>query len=543
VEAGNRTQLDWPLEVSMRVFILTLLIALIPAVEVRSQGDAKNNALLSPRSNLITVHWPDLSKLEVDVREYLLTSQATLAAAVKNASATDSALGEAYGVTGQTFHAYSLNSTARECYVNASRLGPKDFRWVYLIAKLDQLEGHVDEAIKGYLLVQKLNPGYVAAAVNLGNTYLEMNRLADARENFSAVLNIEKNNAAALYGLGQVALSERKYAEAARYFERTLAIIPAATRIHYSLAMAYRGLGDMQKAKANLALQGSVGVRPVDPLIDELQEFVKGERLHLVRGRLALEALRYAEAASEFRKAIAVKPDSVTGRVNLGAVLGLVGDVPGAIQQFEEVLRIAPENPNAHYNLGLLFAGEKRHEEAISHLLSVLKSNPQDSDARVLLAQEYMRSDRRGEALQEYSRVVQGDPNNEKALLEYVKLLLDNKRYTEALNSLEKSHTEFPNKKQTAAMLATLLATSPVFEQRNGARALDLAREIYYSTNLIEHGEIVSMALAELGLCVTARDWQKKLIDVAQREEKTDLVVRLKRDLQVYESPQCRPPR
>ena len=59
-------------------------------------------------------------------------------------------------------------------------------------------------------------------------------------------------------------------------YERSasLAIVPAANRIHYSLAMSYRGLGELEKAKANLALQGTVGVRRPDPLIEELPELI-----------------------------------------------------------------------------------------------------------------------------------------------------------------------------------------------------------------------------------------------------------------------------
>lgn len=442
---------------------------------------------------------------------------------------------------GQTYHAYSLNSPAKECYLNASRLRPGDFRWFYLPAKLDQQEGRIEEAIKGYLTVRSLKPDYVAAAVNLGNIYLESNRLAEAKRNFAAALEINTDNAAAVYGLGQVALSERNYADAVRYFEKALAIVPAANRIRYSLAMSYRGLGELEKAKANLALQGTVGVRTPDPLIEELQELIKGERVHLIRGKLALEAQRYSEAAAELRKAIADKPDSVTAHVNLGAVLSLMGDSRGARKEFENVLLLAPENLNAHYNLGLLFANDNLHQEAISHLQSVLKLNPNDSGARFLLAREYLKSERREEALNEFSRVLQTDPSNEDALLERVRLLLHKKQYREALNSLENGHTQFPEKGQTAVMLATLLATSPVYEQRDGARALELARLIYKTTGSVEHGAIVSMALAELGLCTEAAKWQRRLIDIAQRNEKIDLLDSLKRDLKLYESSPCRP--
>lgn len=525
----------------MKLLSLILLILLLVSGETRSAQDPKNS-LPAPKPNLVAVHWPDLSTLEVEVREHLLKAQASLSAAVKNEGASDATLAEAYGSIGQTFHAYSLNSPARECYVNASRLAPKDFRWIYLLAKLDHQDGRIEEAIKNYLIVHSLNRGYTAASVNLGNIFLEANRLIDARQHFSTALSVDKDNAAAHYGLGQVALSERNFAEAVRYFERTLAIVPAATRVHYSLAMAYRGLGQLEKAKANLASQGTVGVRPTDPLFEQLQELVQGERLHLVRGRLALEAERYTEAAEEFRKAVAARPESVTGRVNLGAVLTLLGDVTGAIEQFQSVLRIAPENANAHYNLGYLLTTQNRHQEAISHLQAVLKSNPRDPSARSLLAQAYLKSERRDEALEEFTRIVDLDPNNEPALLEQVRLLFLKKQYKQALDNLEKSLAQFPQKATTAITLATLLATSPSYELRNGTRALELAQRTYKASGSIEHASVISMALAELGLCSEAAQWQKKLIDAAQSEEKTSLVESLKRDLQGYEKSTCKPP-
>jgi tetratricopeptide (TPR) repeat protein len=524
----------------MRLLPLALLVLLLPIIEARPQQD--DHILPAPRSNLVVIHWPDLSNVEVEVRGHLLKEQASLTAAVKVVGASDATLSEAFGSMGQTFHAYSFNSPAREYYVNASRLAPRDFRWVYLMAKLDQQDGRIDEAIKNYLLVQSLNPNYVAASVNLGNIFLEANRLLEARQQFAAALKIDKDSPAAHYGLGQVALSERNYAEAVRYFERTLAIVSAATRVHYSLAMAYRGLGELEKAKANLRLQGTVGVRVADPLVDQLQEIIQGERLHLIRGRAALEAKRYGEAADEFRKAVAARPQSVTGRVNLGAVLTLLGDLPGAIEQFEEVLRIAPENANAHYNLGVLFARQNRHQEAIPHLQFVLRSNPRDSSARFLLAQAYLRSEQRDAALEEFTRIVEVDPSNEQALLEQVQLLFQKKEYKQALDSLEKSHASFPDKTATTITLARLLAMSPSYSLRNGARALELAQRTYKATGSIEHAAVISLALAELGRCADALEWQKKLIDAAERQEKFSVAESLKADLQLYERSACRPP-
>lgn len=494
-----------------------------------------------PRPTLVAIHLPDLTQLENEVRDQIKSQQALLAAAVKNSNSTEADLSAAYGLMGQTYHAYSLTAPARECYVNASRLAPRDFRWIYLLAKLDQQEGAVTEAIRGFKNVSSLQPEFAAAPVNLGNIYLELNRLDDAQASFSTALEIDKSSAAAYYGLGQVALSKRNYVAAVDYFQKSLELAPGANRIHYSLAMAYRGLGDSEKARWQLAQQGTVGVRVADPLVDGLQELVRGVRVHLIRGRAALEAKRYTEAVTELRRAVAANPDSVTAHVNLGAALTQTGDLNGAMEQFEATLRIDPSNTSAHYNLAVLLANEDKHEQAIAHLQAVSSISPNDLGARFLLGQQLEKAARMDEALSEFSTIAEADPDNEAALIERVKLLQWKKQNKEALDALAKAHARYPQKTRTTAMLISLLAASPEYELRDGNRALKLAQSLYEATGSLEHGALVGLALSEEGRCSEAADWQRKLIAIATKEQREDLLPKLKTDLQLYEHAPCRP--
>ena len=520
--------------------LLLIVFAFVP--EAQSQITAPSDSVLAPpNSNLVPVHWPDPAQVEPEVREQLMSSQNALATAVKDPSTSPATLSAAYGMMGEIYQAYSLVSSARECYLNANRLTPKDFRWIYLLAKLDQQEGRVDDALRRYQIAQNLRPEYIAVPVNQGNIYLELNRLEDAERSFRAALEIDPSNASAHYGLGQAALSRRIYAEAALHFEKALAQVPDANRIHYSLAMAYRGMGDAEKARAHMEQQGPVGVRVADPLVDGLQKLIKGERVHLIRGRLALAAQRYGEAADEFRQALVTKPDSISARLNLGAVLTQTGDLQGATAQFEATLRIDPKNKIAHYNLAVLLANENKSAQAIIHLQSVVSVDPNDLSARFLLARQLLQSERLEEALAAFSIVVRADPDNEDALLEQVRLLQRKNQYQQALASLEKSHARYPQRGRTAVLLAYLLAASPQLDLRDGARALGLAELVYKSTGSVNHGALVAMALGELGRCEEAAAWLRQMAAKATGERRPELVEKLNAELSKYERAPCRP--
>lgn len=68
----------------------------------------------------------------------------------------------------------------------------------------------------------RLNPTYRHADNNYGPLYLAMRRFALARKEFMKILRVDKNNPAALSGLGQIALGEKEFLKAKRYFYSTL---------------------------------------------------------------------------------------------------------------------------------------------------------------------------------------------------------------------------------------------------------------------------------------------------------------------------------
>jgi len=448
---------------------------------------------------------PPLDALESTVAEHLREARQESERVVGKAGSTRREMAAAHGSLGQVFHAYEFFEAAEASYANAVRLAPSEAKWLHLLAYLYQQTGRLEESADKFLSARRAQPDDYAAAVRLGDVYLGLNRLRDAREQFQSVLMTFP--AAARNGLGEVALREGRFEEAIGHFRAVLERAPQASAVHYPLAMAYRGLGRLDEARSHLQQRGPGGITAVDPIVGDLQTLVRGERLLVIQGRRAYEAGQFQDAAAAFRRAISVAPGSVAARVNLGLALSQLGDASGALEQFRMAFEQAPDNA-----------------EVSGALISAL-----------------LRLSREDEAIEVMTRVRSVTPDNEEMLVSLSILLAHRERYLEAVALLEDGHRRFPDRVPTTTTLARLLASSPDLSLRDGSRALALAMAVYSSNPTPVAGESVALALAELGRCDEAVEWMRRAVAEAERVNDTPEGARLRGESDRYARSPCRP--
>jgi len=410
------------------------------------------------------------------------------------------------GDLGQVYLAYGFNDAAADSFRAAAALAPGDPRWPYLLGAADQAAGRLEDAAAAFTRALEISPGAAAGWVHLGEIRLLQGRPEEAEAALRKAAAVPATNAAARSLLGQAALARRDFKAAVEHLEAALAAVPAANRLHYPLALAYRGLNDRARAEEHLARAGQVGLKTPDPLLDGVADLRLGERVALMRGRVAAQAGRYADAAQEFRKALAARPESVEARVNLGSVLASAGDRDGAAGQLRDALRLDPSNVTAHFNLGSLLAGSAP-AEARPHLEAVVAARPEDAEARRLLAQALRDGGRLPEALEQYGQAVALAPGDETARLGAAETLVRLGRYAEARRRLEDDLKQMPTSGLLSHALARLLAACPDPSVRDGARALALAQAVWQAQPTADHARTVALALAELGRCREAADW------------------------------------
>jgi tetratricopeptide (TPR) repeat protein len=514
---------------------------ILPAKRQRDPETAGRQ--ISPlREGLLPLILPEIDSLEPVVRDQLRALEEQLRELGEKEVVTSRELALAYGQAGETYHAYELYSAAESCYVNAGQLDNGNFRWSYMRGLLYHAAGRLDETLAQYSQARAIRTDYSAVLVNMGDVYLQKNEVELAQRAFQLALDSGSNSPAARYGLGRVALRQQRYSKAAELLQSVLQSVPQANRIHHSLAMAYRGLGDMQRASEHFSRLGPIGLRPVDPLFDHLRELLRGERSHLLRGRKAFAASDFEAAAEEFGKAVRAAPSSVRARLNLAVALAKIGHESRAVQEFREVLKSDSANPTAHFNLGAIRAGSGDHQAAVQHFQEVVQMNPRDAEAHYLLGKSWKNLGRSAEALTGYRAAIESNPNHEDALLEEAGLLFTESRYGLAVQRLEEAYQRLPHQGRIAHSLARILAACPDRDLRNGSRALELALRVYAARPTVVHAETVALALAQLDRCDEAREWQEGAIRGLRNAGQVERTQELESMLETYRrGAPCRP--
>ena len=124
---------------------------------------------------------------------------------------------------------------------------------------------------------------------------------------------------------------------------------------------------------------------------------------------------RYAEAAAEYRKAIAKNPAALNLHYRLGRVSLLESHDPAhrreARQEFEAELALNPSDAVAEYQVGQILNGEQNSAAAASHFEKAITLNPDFVEALIALAKTRAGN----EAISLLERAVKLQPSSEPA--------------------------------------------------------------------------------------------------------------------------------
>ncbi|HXM36585.1 MAG TPA: tetratricopeptide repeat protein [Pyrinomonadaceae bacterium] len=211
------------------------------------------------------------------------------------------------------------------------------------------------------------------------------------------------------------------------------------------------------------------------------------------------------EAIANYRKALEgpfqYEPEAHS---SLGDALLRKGQIDEAIVHFEKFVQLRPDHAEAYYNLGNALLQKGRMDDAVAHFEKALKLNPVLAEAENDLGNALFRKGKVEEAIAHYERALQIDPRSISAL----------------------------------SQLAWVLATNSEAQIRNGAKAIELAREADQFSGgqnpMILH--TLAAAYAETGQFSQAVETAQDALKLAISESNTALAEALRQVIGLYQA-------
>jgi len=238
--------------------------------------------------------------------------------------------------------------------------------------------------------------------------------LDKAAAQFLEVLKQQPRQFESLYSMGVISHAKNQPQEALAYLDRAAKVHPRFAQTYVARATVLQGLGELEKAKADLALAQQVqqvkeGVAAPAKNLSETIALAsalsaKGD----VEGSLAVYrqyltdaddgqfyacffnmgvaltgAGRDAEAEACFRQAVTLKPDFLLGHISLGTVLERMGNPEKALAHWKSAVESQPEGwesnvaeaTQLYNNLGRVHEILKEYDLAEHYLSLSLKLN------------------------------------------------------------------------------------------------------------------------------------------------------------------------
>ena len=227
-------------------------------------------------------------------------------------------------------------------------------------AKAHTEADELDAAVNAYLELQKLHPHEMQIRNLLGELYLKKGDYAEALSAFQHVYNTDPNAEHALHNLIAAyhhyarSLSDtEEYTTAIQLLQKALRLAPTDLNLRLSLANAYQGAGNYERAAAEVSRV--LAQEPENP-----QAKKEKINLRIRRGNSLMGQRQYRDAIAEF-EGIPESKRNIEIYNTLGYLYLVEGEHQKALAGFETVLQKDPINMPAFRNLLSLESQLIRH--------------------------------------------------------------------------------------------------------------------------------------------------------------------------------------
>jgi tetratricopeptide (TPR) repeat protein len=239
---------------------------------------------------------------------------------------------------------------ALDLFTRAQRLEPQGAKPHYYIASALERLGAADSAAIEYQTALRINPKYPEALTGYGKLLRKQGKKTEGTAKLEEAVKYDGKDPAALYGLGQAYLEDKKFEDAEKVFTKGTLLKTGRAQFLAGQALALEGKGDLKEAEKLF-----IRARETDP---------NNLRVRIEMGNFYMRKKVPVLAAPEFQHAATLAPSDpevhyMSGRAYIG-----MNEFNAALKAFVEATQQDSSYAPAYLETGRLFYRAKRHNEA-----------------------------------------------------------------------------------------------------------------------------------------------------------------------------------
>lgn len=367
------------------------------------------------QSVLRTVASPDLARLPPGQAAWLRETRASFDRT--RGELAGEPLAQAYAVLASAYTRVGLYDPALTALWNAEQLVPEDPRWIYAQGLVAHARGDAATAKTQFQRALAIAPDYLPLRAALAGLQIQAGDLDGARKLLADHVAKHTDQPLPYALLGDIALRQKRYAEAVTQYQQALKLDPPATRLYRSLAEAYEGAGNAAAAGEARAKAGDVPVRLNDPLAQGLfggpgLEAVEPFALDMSSAVFFVSIGRYAAARESADAALGRKPGDAGAIAMRARIDAAEGRIDAARQRIATALGAQPDNALLLLTQGAIQEMAVDDVGAQSAFQKAIAADPSQSEARLRLGQLLMRTGRPGDAIAQFRKLTELHPND-----------------------------------------------------------------------------------------------------------------------------------
>lgn len=382
----------------------------------------------------------------------------------------------------------------------ALKVDPDFVRALVVLSDCELAGGNPEEAIKTTDRAIALTEGSPAAFVAKARALRLLDRREEALAEYRKALELEPNNVPLKIAIGEILRGMDRLDEAKEWCLNLVRGAEADGKVTPDLAPAYLTLASIahEQDDAQNAVESLKRAVLTDPTREPIFRQLAALLIELGQGDQAVELAK---------RMMTGQPHILEYAITYGNLLAATGKTDEAIKHLQQLCEELPHHPAPHLALANILLNENKLDEANAHLDSILKT--QDT--------------------------------NESAYLLKVDIARRRNDHKSAIDAAEIGHQKVPNSTLIENSLAWMLATSPNAELRNPKRAVELSEDLVERTSrrMPNYIDTLACAYAAAGRFDDAVKSEKEAMEVAQKNEMTDLAAESEGRIKLFEQKQA----